>query len=650
MAYIPKTTEVFQKDLIEYLKENPIESSPEKTLIENFSTSNLSDLYRLFLNLENIKLNEELIEKLSNKLKENFEINPNEIFNDNETAITETSIKILENIIKNKYLENISTQTEFDDTELYNLSVIVNKVFPEVFQNLIKHPVTDIKEQQKYIKNKVLSTIDHYHSHASKEAEEENRDIAAALYDAIKRHYPHLSAYVVFRIKAMKSSVDNINKEFTKSITNLIPSDLEKGVTMEDLQNQFSLEDANTDFSGFTIVLNNTDDVLHFDKTNPKSSEILKIRKTRKQNIIFTHSLENFLTEREDFIEHKDLLQIKIDLLMRLRESTYEQCTKEYKGTSFAKLLQDSINDYHQLISLPPEKQQIDDDYTYFSKLDEIEILLEELKKRVHDKYQTKILEIVIPEILEDELLTNELLIKSKFEKTVIKKNGFYSTYYTLITPTRRKIELQVQPYMRFKESKDGSSDHSKLPNKSIDISRFFEPTDPNCDPEQYKYFLNLLNTTPVTVRNFLIQSSDTLLTFREKNLKRKLKIAEQNVKLRDFLPYISKNADGTEEIRQIPIETELPLFAEYVSPKLSSTSSHHTRFKNIAAYNKKSLVSCFKEVLLKSGDLPCLAQELVTKLEEILPNDKNEVSKDGIKERAAIRNKKHIDTEYIEH
>lgn len=650
MAYMLKTTENFRKDLIEYLKENPIELNQEKLLIDNFSSSNLSDLYRLFLKLENIELTEDSTTKLSKILKENFGINSNEFFNDIKATITTENIHTLENIIKEAFLRYYADQTNIDDDEFYKLTVIVNKVFPAVLLNFITEPTDDITEQQIYIKNKFLSTINHYHAHNSKEAEEENRDISAALYNAIKKHYPHLNAYVVARIKSMKSTVDNVNKEFTKSIFNLLPSDFSKGITMEDLENQFSLENANTDFSGFTIVLNNTDDVLHFDKTNPKSSEILKIRKTRKQNIIFTHSLENFLTEREDFIEHKDLLQIKIDLLMRLRESTYDQCTKEFKGTSFAKLLQDAIDDYNYLISLPPEKQQLDDDNAYFSKLDEIEILLEELRKRIHDKYQTKILEIIIPEILADELLTNDLLIKSKLEKIVVKKNGFYSTYYILITPTGRRIELQVQSYMRFKESKDGSSDHSKLPNKSIDISRFFEPTDPNCEPEQYEYFFNLLNTTPITFRNFLNQTSDTLLTFREKNLKRKLKIAEQNIKLKEFSTYISKNDDGTETIKQIPIELELLLFAEYVSPKLSSTSSHHTRFTNIAAYNKKSLVSCFKEVLLKSGDLPCLAQELVTKLEEILPNDKNEVSKDGIKERAAIRNQKHIDTEYIEH
>lgn len=652
MAYILKNKEQFKEDLNQYLEAHPIELNPEIALIDDFGSSNLSDLYKLFLKLENVKLNEELNIKLSKMLKEKFDINPNEILNldtntPSLTPISQASIHALETIIKDKYLIYTSNQSKIDKDEFYKLTVIVNKCFPEVFLNLITNPTVDIKQQQDYIKSKFLSTVDHYHVHSSKEAEEENRDIKAALYDTIQRHYPNLNIYIVSRIKSMKSSVDNINKELSKNILDLLPSDLSNGISSEDLQNQFSLEDANTDFSGFTIVLSNTDDILHFDKTNPKSSEILKIRKNRKQNIDFTHSLENFLSENDEtYLSHIDLLQIKIDLLMRLRESSYDQCTKEFKETSFSKLLQDAINDYN----LSPEKQQQDDDYTYSSKLTEIEVLLEELKKRVHDKYQTKILELVIPEILEDDLLTNELQIKSKFEKTVIKKNGFYSTYYTLITPTGRRIELQVQSYMRFKESKDGSSDHSKLPNKSIDISRFFEPTDPNCSQDQYEYFLNLLNNTSVIVKNFLNQSSDTLLTFREKNLKRKLKIAEQNVKLKDFITYTIKNDDGTEVEQQIPIEQELPLFAEYVSPKLSSISSHHTRFKSIAAYSKKSLVSCFTEVLLKSGTTPCLAQQLIDKLESILPNDKNEVSRNGIARRAAIRNQKYIDTEYMEH
>ena len=312
MAYKPKEAELFQEDLNKYLEEHPIEINPEKLLIDNFSTSNLSDLYKLFLKLENVKLNKESTTKLSNILKENFGINSTELFNDTEPPITKTSIHTLETIIKEKFLEYSTDQTNIDDDEFYKLTVIVNKVFPKILLDLITTPSSDIAEQQNFIKNKFLSTVEHYHAHDSKEAEEENRDITAAIYNTIQKHYPHLNVYVVSRIKSMKSSVDNINKEFTISILDLVPSDLSKGITTKDLQNQFSLENANTDFSGFTIVLSNTDDVLHFDKANPKSSEILKIRKTRKQNINFTHSLENFLFENEDtYLSHADLLQIK---------------------------------------------------------------------------------------------------------------------------------------------------------------------------------------------------------------------------------------------------------------------------------------------------------------------------------------------------
>ena len=83
--------------------------------------------------------------------------------------------------------------------------------------------------------------------------------------------------------------------------------------------------------------------------------------------------------------------------------------------------------------------------------------------------------------------------------------------------------------------------------------------------------------------------------------------------------------------------------FAEYVSPKLMSVSSHHTRFhKGVAGYNKKSIISAFTEVLLKRDSTSCLAQILIDRLEEIVPNDKNEISRNGIIKRA---NKRYINS-----
>lgn len=654
MAYTIKPVEDFKRDLNRYLAENPIELDYEKALINNFTSSNLSDLYKLLLNLENIELDETSYTKLKELLQNNFEIDPNMIFSLNENSsmsISKENIQFLENLIKDKYLQYISSPSDINQDEMYNLTVIVNKVFPDVFLDLVKEPNSNIKQQQNYIKEKVLATINHWSSHNTKEAEEENRDIAAALYITSRKLYPHLSIYIPGRIKSMKSSISNISKEFQKGISNIIPEDLSAGISDDDVKEQFSLKNANNDFSGFTIVLSNTDDILHFDTSDPKSAEILKLRKIRKDNISFIHCLENFLSENEDtYFSNTELLQIKIDLLTKLRESTYAECTQEFQGTSFTKILKKTIEQYNNEIENPDINQISDDDSIYILELDEIDTLLEELKKRVHDKYQAKLLETVIPEILQDEIFTDTLKVQSTFLKNVKKKNGFCSSYYLLKTASGRRIELQVQSKMRFKDSKDGSSDHSLLPNKRINISHFFMPSNDDSDNEQFETFLHLLSTTPITTKNFLYNTSDSVLSPREKRLKRKLKIAEQNVKLKDSYTIETKNSDGSNKLIEIPVETYLPMFAEYISPKLMSVSSHHTRFnKSVAKYDKKSLVSGFIEVLLKQDSTTCLAQILIDKLESIIPNEKNEVTQNGINIRAASRLANNQDTDSIE-
>ena len=47
---------------------------------------------------------------------------------------------------------------------------------------------------------------------------------------------------------------------------------------------------------------------------------------------------------------------------------------------------------------------------------------LPELKKRVHDKYQAKLLEIAIPDILADDIFSNTLKVTSYLGKQVKKK------------------------------------------------------------------------------------------------------------------------------------------------------------------------------------------------------------------------------------
>lgn len=628
MAYLLKTPYDFKKDLDNYLVAKPLDSSYEKTLLDNFSSNNLSVLYKLFLDLKDSKLNKKLYNELKAILSNTFSINPNQIFtldddgNDIVCISKDIHIPLLLEIIKNKYLDYIKTSSTIDSEELFKLSLIVNKNFPELFLQLIESPNQDIGQAQNFVKEKILETIDEWHSNTSKDADEENRDIAGAFYITARKLYPDLSIYIPGRVKSMKSSLSNIEKETKDSLLSLHPSNYEIGLTNEDIEQQFNLNNATTDFSALTIVLTNTDDTLHFDKSDPESLEILKLRKIRQDNINFTHSLENFLSENETTnLSRIQLLQIKIELLQRLREASYEECTQEYHGTSFSELLKKNIEKYNQEFENLNDENLNIDDLKYIREMDEIYELLDELKKRVHDKYQAKLLEIAIPEILEDKIFSKELKVKSYFVKKVRKKNGFCSDYYCIETSDGRKIELQAQSKKRFEDSKNGPSDHSMLPNKEIDISRFFEPVNSNFGEENFEYFLDFLNNMPIATKNYLLNTPDTDLSPFDKRTKRKLKIAIENVKLKDN------------------INITLPIFAEYVSPKLMTVSSHHTRVNtSVAGYNKKSLVSGFTEVLLKHDSTTCLSQMLIDKLETLVPSDKNQVSKNGIGKRAKAR------------
>ena len=641
MAYTIKTRQEFKQEIKQYLKENPIEESYEKSLIEDFESKDLTDLYKLFLDLKGKKLDDDLLIKLKNIVGQDYSLNVNIIFPDEEDSniISNRNIEEITNIIKNKFLEMMQDNKEdINKEELYKMATIVNKVYPETFLKLIKTPKSNIKKDQEIVKERIMKTIEHWHSHNSERALEENRDILGALYISASKLYPEMGIYVPGRIKSMKSSVANINKEAYGSLANIIPENMEEGISTDEVDKKFQMDKANTDFSGFTIVLGNTDDTMHFDKSDPKTSELLELRKIRDKNMKFLHSMENFLIEHDnDFFSKQELHQIKMELLMRLRELTYEECRKEYKGTSFTEMLKENLGKEYDL-----------DDYDvnegeYLMKLDELYELLDEMKKRIHDKYQAKILEISVPEILNDELLSAELHVKSRFIKKVIKENGFCANYYELTTIDGRKIELQAITKMRFKESKDGSSDHSKLPNKEIKITQFFEPSSKECDEQEFIKMMTLLNNTPIAKKNSLYITPDQELSPMEKRLKRRLKVAEQNVKLKDSFEDTHIFPDGSEQKCKYSLDEYLKNFAEYVSPKLMSVSSHHTRFhKGVAGYNKKSIISAFTEVLLKHDSTSCLAQILIDRLEEIVPNDKNEISRNGIIKRA---NKRYINS-----
>ena len=640
MYYQLQDRKTFEKQLDEYLSSNPTHLVYERNKIDSFSSDNLSDLYKLLLSLKGHKLDKELFLKLST-IMHGFSMNPEYILSakhnvSQEYLISEKDVNNLAKAIKDKFSVYVNSpeklvEDQIDENEFGKLAVIINKNFPSFFPSLVKDPKENIAVEQEYVLNALQDTLDHWNRHNIKSdsekniqgAKEKNRDILGGIYIVAKQLYPELNIYIPARIKSTYSAINNINKELFNSLNSLIPSDPSKGLSEDDIKKQFSLKKANTDFTGFTIVLSNTDDTLHFDTTNPENAELMKLRKNRTKNINFYHYLENFLNEcdtNSKSLSNVQLLQIKIDLLKILRSLTYEECIKEYKGRSFTEFLDEAIIEYK---NIPKDYETFYEQDVYEEKIAEIYTLLDELKSRVHDKYQAKILEMSLPDILNNNFITQVLGVKSEFVKNVKKENGFCADYYELSTPDNRKIELQAITRYRFKESKSGQSNHNTLPNKEIDIYPFFEKTSENISQDAFEKYLQLLNDTSVTEKNILYsKSSDNLSSF-EKRKKNKLQNAEKSIKLKNTM-----DVDGT----TIDMDSYLPGFASYVSPELMSVSSHHTRFNNsIASYDEKSEISAFKEVLLKNDQISCLAQILIDKLELLLPNVKSEISMNGI-------------------
>lgn len=648
MAYEMKSKSEFDNALKKYLEENPIGKGYEEGLIEEFSSNNLSDLYELLLDIKGYNLGKEQFSKLRNKIKSNFVEDVANIFNENEYAISCNEVNALGEIIKKKFLEEVGKQPkDIDEDEFFRLTLIVNKVYPETFLKLIKNPKSNISKDKEIITGRFLDAIDEWSLHTGENAEEENKDILGALYITASKIYPEMSIYIPGRVKAMKSGVSNFEKETKRSIGSIIPKKFDEGITSEEVEEQFSLEKATGDFSGFTIVLGNTDDTMHFDIGNERTKELLKLRKYRDYCIRFSHSFENFLYENAGLhYSNRELWQMKVELLTKLRKLTYDECRKEYKGTSFLKMLRDTLKqgydeyDYDEDYNEEYDYSDNVENSDYEKKEAEIYDLLDELKKRVHDKYQAKILEIAVPEILGDECICNTMHIKSKYVKSVKKPNGFCADYYQLKTANGRKIELQAITKMRFKESKDGSSAHFKMPNKNEDISQFFEPASEKYK-DSFERMVKLLDKTTVAEKNRLYLKPIYDLSPKDKRLRRDLERAQKCVKLKESFVHKHKFEDGAILINKYSLNKYLIYYAQYITPKQMSVGSPHTRFnKGIAGYDKKSMISAFTEVLLKNDSTPCLAQMLIDRLEQILPNDKNEVSRNGIIKRATERYK----------
>lgn len=663
MAYNTQKREEFLKSI----KSIKINQPLEKDLIKEFVAVGLPNLYELFVKLKDTPLEDSQFSRFSNMVSMNYSKNIADLIHN---PITDNEIGQLAEIIKQEYLEIVNTnnQKNISKEEQNRLKIIVNKFYPEVFLDFIKNPISpnDFSKQQKFMNNTTFNLISDYYKQITPHSQKNLDCLNSAIYLIYQKLYPELALSDPHREKGEKSFNDNMHKELNRSLQNIVPDNIATGIVLSDIdkhiisnkENKKNFTDkTNADISAMTIVLKHIDDTIYFDENNPENQEIFKLRKQRNENLRFVHSVKKYLNENDLFMTQEEYFQIYIELLHHLQDSTYPECTHEIKEGSYSSRLEYAIENYKKNMeadSFSPNATDVE--------IEELHTLLYCLKRRLDDKLQHEILKVTFPHVLADPLLANDFKITGNFIKEVKKENGFCAIYFELMDALGRKIEVQLQSNMRYKETKTGPSSHNNMPNKKVNPKTFFELVDKNENPELLEHYLSLLGRTSRSQEEHLkqklklkkIQASYSIsskekiqLDIDIRKLEKKLsaiETARNSIKIKDeFIEevdmidtentkkddnYELKNINGKQikvyntktkkRISKITIEQYLPIYAEYHSPaSMSVISSAHATAPE-AHVNRKDLVEGFTEILREGDEITYLSEMLINKLKEI--------------------------------
>lgn len=666
-----------RNEFLESLKNIKIDQLPEKNLIENFTPTGLSNLYTLFVKLKDIPMNNEQFDHLSKIITNNYNKEILELLNN---PISDDQINQLLDLIRQSYIQIVQKNNpkNISEDEINRLQKIVNQYFPEIFQTFIEHPIDaeEFSKQHELIKEAVCNLADDYYQQTTPHGQKNSDYLGSAIYLIYRKLYPEFSISIPERKKGLKSFNDNMHKELNNSVRNMLASDIKKGISFADMEkyiisnseNEKNFTDkTNSDISAMTIVLNHIDDSIYFDESDPENEEILKLKKQRNDNLKFMHSIRRYLNENDIFMTQEEYFQVYIQLLQRLQDCTYPECTHEIKEGSYSSRLAFAIENYKKKVQENSFLPNATD-----SEIEELYSLTDCLKRRLDDKLQHEVLRITFPHVLEDTLLTNDFKITARFIKEVKKDNGFCALYFELQDANGRKTEVQLQSNMRYKETKNGLSTHNDMPNKKVDIHRFFELADNSDNPELLEHYLFLLDRTSRMQEQSLkqklknLQNKHACSEIREEKRKLELSIrrlegklssiqeAKDNIKVKDefieeydMIDMEATKKDDNYELKtigaktikvyntktkkrtsKISIENYLPIYAEYHSPaSMDVISSAHATAPE-AHINKKNLVEGFTEILRKGDEVTYLSEMLINKLREILKiNDTNQIS-----------------------
>lgn len=345
------------------------------------------------------------------------------------------------------------------------------------FKSSLKYPKTYTDPNQQKLHDKLMNVLDEYEKNTSYDNREFLCYLTSAIYLTYRELYPRLSIYIPFRTKSDSSCIKNIEKELSRYVNN------------DNRPNEFDISPIIKDISGIKIVLN---DINYSLPATPQYEELLNdpeianLATISNESVHFADSVDQYL--RSPIHNGKQYYELKKNLLKQIIKITPEEFTDERKPkASFSKLYEDAKNEYDYFLE--------NDNFPTIISVDELTTLTNlsnDLRSRAYDQLHFAILNKTLPIVLESPLIKNVLKTSAKFEKESKKPNGFQARYDTLNTPFG-PVEVQSQSNKAYYTSTKGSSYHSGMAGKNIDIKEFFELVDKN-DEHDLSYYLDVLD------------------------------------------------------------------------------------------------------------------------------------------------------------
>ncbi len=480
------------------------------------------------------------------------------------------------------------------------------------FKNNLKYNYAN--EDQQSMIDKFIGILDEYGKNNSYENREFLCYLTSAIYLTYKKLYPQLSIYIPFRTKSDMSCIQNIQKEF----------DQEK---MKNIDSKKPFDDFPIikDMSGIRIVLNDINFSL---PSTPESEQLFNDPEiktlmgnskddydyNRRKNFDFVNKVDSYLYS--PIKNAKQYFELKMELLDRIIAITPKQFKKERDPyPSFVDLLKDTQRKYQYFLENDSFPTNIS-----VSQITNLKDLINDFRSRIDDSLHFTILEKTLPIVLEQPLIKHALHTSFKHEKDSKKPNGFQARYDTLFTPFG-PIEVQSQSNRAYYTSTKGSSYHSGMPGKSIDIKDFFELVDPN-DPNDIPYYLDILDSisadkmiSPYEIPEFKTENEKESFFKTPKGL-----AFLESEKYREMMKHIKFKE--TIQMANCSIDTNSYLLttALSLSPYMNVCSSGHTSSTTAAIHHKK-VIGEFAEVLRKKDSNTCLRDLIIRRLEQLIDN-----------------------------